>query len=303
MESARSPLAHNGSEFLMITRVSLLALLALTPLAAHGASDQTFTRTIALPGHPNLAILSGAGNIQISAGPPGQVRITGHVKANDWHATDDRLRDIASIPPIHQDLNVIRIGVAQDPPHIIIDYEIEAPPNSIIQATSGIGDIIDDGVGKSATFLTAAGSIHATGMLGSVDAGSKSGDIEIEQFEISKSGIAEFGPGDVKATSVSGNLDLRNLRGALRAQTGEGKIAISGAPYADWSLQSGKGDIDLTLGRAACNLDAQSTSGPVLSDLRVDAETTSDTHHLAGKIHGGGPAITVQAAEGAIRIH
>jgi hypothetical protein len=287
----------------MTARLPLLTILALAPLFAHAASEQTFTKTIDLRGRANLAILSGAGNIQISAGPPGQVRITGHVKANDWHATDDRLRDIASIPPIHQDLDVIHIGVAQDPPHIIIDYEIEAPPNSIIQATSGLGDIFDDGAGQSATFSTSAGSIHATGMQGHVEAGSKSGDIEIEQFEISKSGVAEFGAGDVHATSLSGNLDLRNLRGALHAETGDGKIAVSGTPFADWSLQSEKGDIELTLGRAACNLDAQSASGVIYSDLRVEDANTSDSHHLSGKIHGGGHAVVLQTGAGQVRIH
>jgi hypothetical protein len=286
----------------MKTGVPLLALLALAPLPAHAASDQTFTKTINLRDQANLAIVSAAGNIQISAGPAGLVRITGHVKANDLHATDDRLRDIASIPPVFQDPDVIRIGAAHDPPHAIIDYEIEAPADSIIQATSSLGDIFDDGVGKFATFSTAAGSIHATGMQGHVEASSKTGDIEIEQFQIAKSSIAEFGPGDVHVTSLSGNLDLRNLRGLLRAATGDGKITASGAPYADWSLQSDKGDIDLTLGRAACTIDAQAASGLVQSDLRVDAQTSPDPHHLAGNINGGGHTVIVRAGPGQIHI-
>jgi hypothetical protein len=280
----------------MTARLPLLAL-ALAPLNAHAASEQTFTKTINLRDRPNIAIVSAAGNIQISTGPAGQVRITGHVKANDWHATDDRLRDIASIPPIHQDPDVIRVGLAQDPPHVIIDYEIEAPPNSIIQATSGLGDIFDDGVGQNAAFSTGAGSIHATGFSGNVEASSKSGDIEVEQF----------GHGDVKAISGSGNLDLRNLRGALRAATGEGKIAASGAPNGDWSLQSDKGDIDLTLGRAACNLDVQSTSGVVRSDLPIEGTSSPDPHHdqhhLVGKINGGGQNVVAKTADGVIRIH
>jgi hypothetical protein len=295
----------NQTEPSMITRVSLLALLALAPLAAHAATEQTFTRTITMRDHPSLAVVSGAGSIQFSVGPANQVRITGHVKANDWHATDDRLRDIAANPPIRQDLDVIHIGVAQDPPHVIIDYEIEAPADCIIQATSSLGDIFDDGVGQNASFNTGAGSIHATGMQGSIEAGSKEGDIEVEQF----------GRGDVKAISSSGNLELRNLRGALRAQTGEGKIVVSGAPGGDWSLQTGKGGIDLTLGRAACTIDAQAASGLVDSDLKIESNTPSGPnldpqpgshlgpHHLTGKINGGGPSVTVLAADGAIRIH
>jgi DUF4097 and DUF4098 domain-containing protein YvlB len=281
----------------MIARASLLALLVVAPLAAHAATEQTFTKTINLHDKLNLEIVSAAGSIQISAGPAGQLTVTGHVKANDWHATDDRLRDIAANPPIRQDLDVIRVGVAQDPPHVIIDYEIEAPAGSIVHAASSLGDIFDDGVGESAAFTTGAGSIHATGMQGNIDAASKSGDIEVEQF----------GRGDVKAISISGNLDLRNLRGALHAATGDGKITVFGAPGADWSLQTGNGDIDLALGRAACNLDAQSKTGSVLSELRVDGESSPDSnhdpHHLVGKINGGGHTVTVVAGDGVIRIH
>jgi hypothetical protein len=277
--------------------LALLALAALAPLAGHATSEQTFTRTINLHGPLNLAVMSGTGSIQISAGSPNQLRITGHVKANDWHATDDRLRDIAADPPIRQDSGIVRIGVPQDPPHVIIDYEIEAPVASIVHASSSLGDIFDEGVGNNVTFNSGSGSIHATAMLGSVEASSKNGDIEIEQF----------GHGDVKAISISGNLELRNLLGSLSATTSDGKIAISGAPGADWSVQTGKGDIDLTLGRAACNLDARSTSGPVRSDLRIEGESSSnphpDLHHLSGKINGGGHNVTILTGDGEIRIH
>jgi hypothetical protein len=65
------------------------------------------------------------------------------------------------------------------------------------------------------------------------------------------------------------------------------------------------------LGRAPCTIDAQSTSGPVLSDLPVDGADSPDPnqgphhglHHLAGRINGGGHSVTVQTGEGEIRIH
>ena len=268
-----------------------LVPFGLAPLAAH-AAEQSFTRTINLRDRLDLTIISGAGSIQFSQGPAGKLRITGHVKPNDWHPTDDRLREIAANPPIWQDRNNIHIGSAEDLTHIIIDYEIEAPADSIIHAGANLGDIFDDGVGQEAHFNTASGNIHATGLEGSVEIISKEGDIEVEQS----------GQGGVKAVSGTGNLELRNLRGALYAATDAGNIKVSGVPGGDWSLQTGKGDVDLTLGIAACTIDAQTRTGLVRSDLIAEGANESDSHHLAGKINGGGHNVTVQTGEGEIRI-
>jgi hypothetical protein len=287
--------------FLMIGRIPKLPLLkfALFGLALFGfaplgaqAAEQSFTRTINLRDRLDLTIVSGAGTIQISQGPAGWLRITGHVKANDWRPTDDRLRDIAANPPIQQDGNFIRIGSTVELAHVIIDYEIEAPANSIIQASSSIGDIFDEGVGQNAHFNTGSGNVHAIGLGGSIDVRSKEGDIEVEQS----------GQGEVNAVTGAGNLELRNLHGALRAATDTGSIKVSGVPAGDWSVQTGRGDVELTLGNAACTIDARTGAGVVHSNLHVEGTNGSDPRHLAGRINGGGHNVSVQVAEGEIRI-
>jgi hypothetical protein len=287
--------------FLMIRRIAMLALFTfvqfgLTPFgpARLGAqrAEQTFTKTISLRDRLDLAVVSGAGNIQISEGPAGVLRITGHVKANDWHPTDDRLRDIAARPPIQQNKNIIRIGSPEELAHIIIDYEIEAPADSIIQASSSVGDIFDDGVGLSARFNTGSGNIHATGLRGSVDVSSKEGDIEVEQM----------GRGEVKAISGTGNLELRNLQGPLHAVADAGNIKVSGVPAADWSVRTGRGDVELTLGKAACTIDAQTGAGRVHSELTIEGGNGPDPLHLAGRVNGGGHNVILQVGEGDIRI-
>lgn len=276
----------------MIRRASILALLALAPLAAQ-AGDQSFTRTIKLKDRLDLAIASGAGTIQLSPGPADRLIITGHVKANDWRPSDDRLRDIAANPPIQQDGSIVRIGSAAELTHVIIDYEIEAPADSIIQASAGVGDIFDDGVGKSARFNTASGDIHATALEGNIDISSKEGNIEVD----------ESGRGEVKVTTGAGNLELRNVRGALHAATDDGSIKLSGMPAGDWAVQTGRGSIDAALGKAACNLDAQTGDGTVFSKVQVEGADGSDPHHLAGKINGGGHNVSLKAGEGDIRIN
>jgi hypothetical protein len=278
---------------------SCILMLALLPFIPFGsvpmaaqAGEQTFTKTINLRSRLDLAIVSGAGTVQISEGPAGVLRIRGHVKANDWHPTDDRLRDIAARPPVQQTGNIVRVGSPEALPHIIIDYEIEAPADSTIEATSSVGDIFDNGVGLSAQFITASGNIHATELKGNVDVSSKEGDIEVE----------EIGRGEVKAVSGTGNIELRNLQGILHAATDAGNIKVSGVPAGDWSVRAGKGNVELTLGKASCTIDAETGAGLVHSELTIEGGNGSDSHHLAGRINGGGHNVILQVVEGDIRI-
>jgi len=275
----------------MNSRAWVFALLALAPLGAH-AAEQSFTRTIRLKDRLDLAIVSGAGTIQISQGPAGRLTITGHVKANDWRPSDDRLRDIAANPPIQQDQNIVRIGSTEELAHVIIDYEIEAPADSVIQASAGVGDIFDDGVGRGARFSTGAGDIHATGLLGNIEVSSKEGNIEVEQA----------GQGEVKATSGTGNLNLHNVHGTLHASTDGGSVTVSGVPAGDWLVQTGRGSIEIALGNAACTLDAETGDGVVESKLQIESAAASDPRHLAGTIRGGGHNVSLKAGQGDIRI-
>jgi len=288
-------IAGRPTRLSVIRPIFAFALLALAPLGAL-AAEQNFTKTISLRDRLDLSIASGAGTIRVSRGPAGRLTVSGHVRANDWHATDDRLRDIAANPPIQQDRTldrtVVRIGSTEELAHVIIDYEIEAPPDCTIQAIAGAGDIFDDGVGENVRFSTGSGDIHAIGLNGHVAVSSNQGNIEVELS----------GQGEVSATSNSGNLELRDLRGALRAATGAGSIQVSGVPAGDWSVQTGKGNIELTLGKAACAIDAQAAAGLVHSDLHIEAASASGPHHLAGMINGGGHNVILQVGEGEIHI-
>ena len=58
----------------------------------------------------------------------------------------------------------------------------------------------------------------------------------------------QTGTGDVKAQTGSGNVELRNLHGGLRAGTGSGDIKAGGVPSADWKLETGSGGVGLHSG-------------------------------------------------------
>ena len=279
-----------------LAAAAALALAALPALA----SEATFERTLQVNGRVELSVSTGSGNIHLTQGTGNQVHIFGRVKSSRWGGGDNerRVSDIAANPPIEQTGNIIRIGKNHDNWHdnwhnISIDYEIQAPADSFLDASSGSGDLSDDGVGENAKLSTGSGNIHATGLKGAFTVNTGSGDIVAEQS----------GSGDVKAQTGSGTIELKDLHGGLRAGTGSGDIKIAGSPAGEWKLETGSGNIEFWPGNSGMTLDASTGSGTVHSDHEMTVQGSFDHHHITGKINGGGPTVRIQTGSGDVRIH
>ena len=222
-----------------------------------------------------------------------QVHISGRVKSN-WGGSEQRVQEIAKNPPIEQTGNIIRIGKSHENyRNISIDYDIQAPADAFLEASSGSGDIQDDGVGDNAKLNTGSGSIRATGLHGGFKVETGSGDIYAEQT----------GEGDVRAQTGSGSIELKEIHGGLHAGTGSGDIKISGSPSSDWKLDTGSGSIEVWPGSTGFVLDASTGSGSVHTDHEMTVQGSYDRHHVVGKIGGGGPTVRIQTGSGDVRIH
>ena len=259
------------------------------------ASEATFERNLTVNGHVELAVSTGSGHIHITHGSGDRVHIFGRVKSNWGSGADGKVQEIANNPPIDQTGNIIRIGQRHENYHnISIDYDIEAPANSFLEANSGSGDIKDDGVGQNAKLGTGSGSIFATGLQSGFNANTGSGDIHVEQAD---------GQGDVKVQTGSGSVELKNVHGGLRAGTGSGDIKVWGTPASDWKLETGSGSIEFWAGNTGFNLDASTGSGSVHSDQEMAVQGSFDRHHITGKVRGGGPTVRMETGSGDVRIH
>jgi hypothetical protein len=262
---------------LWIAAATILALAALPALA----SEATFERTLAVNGRVELTVTTGSGNIHLTRGAGNQIHIFGRVKSgwggNVWGGNDDQVRRIAANPPIAQTGNIVRIGRHENLHNISIDYEIQAPADAFLDASSGSGNVVVDGVGENAKIATGSGNIHATGMHGGFKVDTGSGDIYAEQI----------GAGDVKA----------------HAGTGSGNIKAGGTPSAEWKLETGSGNVELWAGSAAFTLDASTGSGSIHTDQEMVTQGTQGHHHVTGKLHGGGPTVRIQTGSGDIRVH
>ncbi|MGA7339920.1 MAG: DUF4097 family beta strand repeat-containing protein [Terracidiphilus sp.] len=277
---------------LLIGMAAGMAAIVLAAIPVRG-EEATFERDLAVNGRVELTVATGSGTIHLTEGSGTHVHVFGRVRSN-WGGNDEKVREIADHPPVEQTGNIVQIGARHENLHnISIDYEIEAPANAFLNAATGSGSVIDDGVGANAKLSTGSGGIHATGLEGGFEADTGSGNIYAEQT----------GDGDVKAETGSGSIELRNLHGALKAETGSGSIKAGGTPAGPWRLQTGSGSVELWTGGAALTLDASTGSGSVQSDREISTQGTFDRHHMIGKINGGGPMVHVETGSGSIRIH
>jgi DUF4097 and DUF4098 domain-containing protein YvlB len=270
--------------------VAALALAALPALA----SEATFERNLSVSGRVELAVSTGSGHIHLTQSSGNQVHVFGRVRSNWGSENEQRVHEIAANPPIEQTGNIIRIGTHHENLHnISIDYDIQAPADAFLEASSGSGDISDEGIGENAKLSTGSGSIHATGLRGSFKVDTGSGDIYAEQT----------GEGDVKAQTGSGRIELKEIHGGLHAGTGSGDIKIGGSPAGDWRLETGSGSIEFWPGNTGFVLDASTGSGSVHTDHEMTVQGSFDRHHITGKINGGGPTVRIQTGSGDVRIH
>ena len=269
------------------------AVLVLAAIPALAMTEATFERTLAVNGHVELTVATGSGSIHLTRGTDNQVHVYGRVKSN-WGGSDEQVREIAAHPPIEQTGNIIRIGARHETLHnISIEYEIEAPADAYLSASTGSGNINDDGIGENAKLSTGSGSIHASGLHNGFSVNTGSGDIFAEAT----------GQGDVKAHTGSGSIELHDVRGGLDAETGSGNIKISGNAAAAWKLHTGSGSVELWPGSGGFTLDASTGSGGISTEREMTVQGSFDKHHMTGKVGGGGPTVRVETGSGNIRIH
>ena len=269
---------------------------SVPPAASNGDEKAvaSFDRTLSVSGQVQLSVGTGSGDIRLTTGSGTQVQIHAQIRVGR-EGSEEQAREIAANPPIEQNGNVIRIG-AQHEEHwqgISINYQIEAPADALLSASSGSGNITDNGVGQNAKLNTGSGDINATGLQGAYIINTGSGNIE----------TSLSGAGDGKVQTGSGDIEIKDIHGGLRAITGSGDIKASGTPSAAWQLQTGSGNVELWPGNAPLTLDASTGSGSIITDHPMVMQGSLNTHHITGNLNGGGPTVRLETGSGDIHVH
>ena len=288
------PAAKPANETVAALSAPASEMLSANPSgAATEESSLSFDRTLSVSENAQLTISNGSGHIHITRGSGNQIHIHGKIRVNHG-GSEEQAREIAGKPPIVQNGNAVVVGKHEEQWHgISIDYQIEAPAGVTLDATSGSGNIEDEGVGQNAKLETGSGDITATGLEGPFKVMTGSGNIV----------AAQTGKGDVYAQTGSGNIEIKDIHGSFRGQTGSGDIKASGTPSAQWVLETGSGNIELWTGNAPITLDASTGSGSLATEHEMAVQGTSDRHHIRGNLNGGGPTVRLETGSGDVHVH
>jgi hypothetical protein len=313
------------------------AILLLTGAAcaiARARAEGSFDRSLKVSGKVDLDISTGSGSIRIRAGDSSTVRVHGLIRAQDDSSSgaEEKVRYLASNPPIEQTGNTIRIGRIEDRMYrnnVSISYEVEVPADTRVQSRTGSGSQSIEGVQGPAELSTGSGEITAINIGDQVRASTGSGSIELDDIRgrvdantgsgtirvgrcaggfhgTSGSGTITFeqtGSGDVEVRTGSGDLKVSGVRGSLRAETGSGDIEAGGEPTGPWDLDASSGGVTLRLSPdSAFDLVARTSSGRISINHPLTVMGTVSPREMRGKVRGGGALLDVHTSSGDIQI-
>ncbi len=163
-----------------------------------------------------------------------------------------------------------------------------------VWAKTAGGNVALAGATEAADLRTSGGSIDAGEVQGSLVAQTSGGSI-----------IIRHARGNAVAKTSGGNITIDDVGGTIDASTSGGSVSARFAiqPKGNCSLRSSGGSIRADLsGTLAVDLDAKTSGGRVITDLPVTVRGEQKSHHLQGKINGGGPVLELKTSAGNVHL-
>jgi len=319
----RSP-ASTARRLLIAGMFCTLAALVLATVPAT-AADNSFDRTFTISGPVRLELSNGSG-------ADGKVHVFGKVTGG-WAlfgSSEKNIQDVLANPPIEQHDNVIRIGKnASWLKNVSIDYRIEVPHQTEIDAGVASGGItVDNVVGpvkassasgyvhvyrveRDTQLNAASGTIDTSGIGGFLGVSSASGDISVAdvrgeiKVSAASGSIRINNPGDrVSASTASGSIDISGATNDLKVHAISGSINVSGDPSASrlWDIHSVSGSVDIRVPPNASFLfTAEATSGDIRTNIPVILEEQGK-HSLRAHVGSSSGRIEIHTVSGGVNV-
>jgi DUF4097 and DUF4098 domain-containing protein YvlB len=304
--------------------------LALSPIRA--AATDTFERTFNVTGPVRLELSNGSGNVDIRGSADGKVHVVGKVTAG-WSvfgSSEKGVQEVVANPPVEQRDNVVRIGKNNfSLKNISIEYKVEVPRDTEIDASVASGGMTVDNVrgpvkaSSASGYLhvyrverdtqvsAASGAIEVSGIGGILRVNSASGDIVLTDVKGDLKASAASGaikvnnPGDrVDASSASGSIEIRGAKSDLKVHAISGSVNVAGDPSASryWELKSVSGSVDIHVPPSASFLlTAETTSGDIRTNIPVVLEEQGK-HSLRAHVGSSSGRIEVHTVSGGVDV-
>jgi DUF4097 and DUF4098 domain-containing protein YvlB len=214
-----------------------------------------------------------------------------------WFGSDDvasRIRELERNPPVEQTGNRVRIGYVHDRDllkGVSMRLEIETPADTQVRARADSGGIRLDGVRGPADCKTDSGGIEIRNVGSETRAAADSGSIHLSNIKGPVS--AHVDSGGIEAIDVSGSIEAKADSGGIRL------VQTSAAPI-HASADSGGVHVRLAPG-AGYDLSLESESGNI-SVPEMTIKSGFSKHHVEGKVHNGGPLVSVRVDSGGVTV-
>jgi hypothetical protein len=317
----------------ILSRVLLFTALAAYALPTVAAESPTFDRSFTVTSPVRIELSNGSGSVEIKGSADGTVHIHGKVTPGGWSifgGSGKNVEEVAANPPVEQSGSTIRIGKNSSwLKNVTIDYQVEVPHDTEIDAGVASGGITIDNVKgpvkassasgyvhvyrveRDTQVNAASGSIEVSGIGGCLRVSSASGDTRAADVKGELKITAASGsiriqhPSDrVDASTASGSIDVVGASNDVKVHAISGSIQVSGNPGASrlWELKTISGSVELRVpSNASFLLSAESTSGDIRTSIPVILEE-QNKHSLRAHIGNSAGRVEVHTVSGSVNV-
>ena len=311
----------------------LCTALAALSMNAAAAETATFDKTFSVTAPVRIELGNGSGNVEIRGSADGSVHVHGKVSPGGWSLFGGgakSVEEVAANPPLEQSGSTIRIGKNTSwLKNVSIDYQVEVPHDTEIDAGVASGGITIDNVKgpvkassasgyvhvyrveRDTQLNAASGSIDASGIGGWLRISSASGDTravdvkgEVKVSAASGSIRIERPSERVDASTASGSIEVVGANNDVKVHAISGSIQVSGNPGASrlWELKTISGSVQLRVPpNASFLLSAESTSGDIRTSIPVILEE-QNKHSLRAHIGSSAGRVEVHTVSGSVNV-
>lgn len=196
--------------------------------------------------------------------------------------------------------------------NVSVDYKLWVPSGASVEVQSVSGDVDLESLGGAIKAKVVSGSIALRKAASGADLNTVSGDLTVEDVAgnvylktVSGSIEAARVKGAIEAESVSGGIKMSEVSGAsaVNAKTVSGDVDYRGGLEAKgrYSLKSHSGNVTMFLpANAAFSFDAETFSGVVDSDFKIDVSGKISPREVHGTVNGGGAEVLLSTFSGSV---
>ena len=280
----------------MLVPILCLAVSAPSVLAAPPAGIRTETRTEQLAYGSKLWVKNRNGAIKVTGWNKEEVELTAEIRDSE------RRRIEVTVARQGADLEVearfqqpafsfFLFGFSSSPK---CDMTLNVPRRILAHFRTTNGTVTAGNLDGYTRCETTNGDIVLDNLAGEVMAESTNGAVEAHNLKAR-----------IKAETTNGPIDLENVDGGVKAETTNGHIKARNLD--GWgegiSLESTNGYLEVELGRAGGDLEAELTNGSI--DLRLPGAQLIEVtkRHAHVKVPGKNQKIKLETTNGDIRVH